>query len=66
MHTGFWLVSPSDRKGPLGRTRYCTNRRILKTGLKGIGWNSTNWIHLAQDREKRSSPANTVMNLRVP
>jgi hypothetical protein len=43
-----------------------TNGRILKTGLKGIGWKSTNWIHLAQDREKRRSLVNTVMNLRVP
>jgi len=40
MHTGFWLVSLSNRKKPLGTL--CTNHKILREGLKGTGWKSTN------------------------
>jgi hypothetical protein len=34
--------------------------------LGEIGWDSMNWIDLAQDRELWRALVNTVMNLRVP
>jgi hypothetical protein len=34
--------------------------------LREIGWGSMDWIDLAQDRDQRRDPVNTVMNLRVP
>jgi hypothetical protein len=34
--------------------------------LKEIGWDSVDWIDLAQDRDQWKAPVNTVMNLRVP
>jgi hypothetical protein len=32
--------------------------------LKETGWESMNWIHLAQDKDK--SVTNTAMNFQVP
>jgi hypothetical protein len=34
--------------------------------LREIGWESMNWIHLAQARNQWQSLVNTVMNIRVP
>jgi hypothetical protein len=34
--------------------------------LREIGWDSVDWIDLAQDREQWRALVNTVMNLRVP
>jgi hypothetical protein len=36
----------------------------MKVDLREIGWDDTEWIHLAQDGEKWSFPLKTVMNLR--
>jgi hypothetical protein len=36
---------------------------LIKIWLGGGG---VDWIHLAQDRDQRRAPVNTVMNLRVP
>jgi len=33
--------------------------------LRGLGWESMDWIHLAQDRDKWWSLVNIVMNLWV-
>jgi hypothetical protein len=38
----------------------------IKIDLREIGWDGTDWINLAQDREKWKALVNTVMNLRVP
>jgi hypothetical protein len=35
-------------------------------GLKEIGWQGVDWIHLAQDRDKWQAFLNSVMNLQVP
>jgi hypothetical protein len=37
-----------------------------KRPLKGIGWDRTDWIHLAQDRDQWKALVNTVMNLLFP
>jgi hypothetical protein len=34
--------------------------------LREIGWDSMDWIELAQDRDQWMALLNTVMNLRVP
>jgi hypothetical protein len=58
------LVGKPERKRPLGRPR----RRWVdvKMNLLEIGWGGMNWIGLAQDRDKRSTLVNAVMNIRVP
>jgi hypothetical protein len=40
-------------------------RRLLKWILREIRWNNTDWINLAQDRDKGRALVNTVMKLRV-
>jgi uncharacterized protein YjcR len=39
---------------------------ILKWILREIGWDGTDWIDLAQDRDQWRALMNTLMNLRVP
>jgi hypothetical protein len=34
--------------------------------LLEIGWGGVDWIGLAEDRDKRRSLMNVIMNLRVP
>jgi hypothetical protein len=51
-------------KRPLGRPR----RRWVdnvKMNLRDIGWDGTDWIDLAQDRDQWRALVNAVMNLRV-
>jgi hypothetical protein len=52
------------RKGPLGRprNRWADN---VKMYLGKIVWGDTDWIDVAQDKDKRRSLVNTEMNLRV-
>jgi hypothetical protein len=38
----------------------------IKTGLKDIGRDGVDFIHVAQDRNQQRTPVNMVMNLRVP
>jgi hypothetical protein len=38
----------------------------IKIGLREIGWDDTNWIDLAEDRDQWRALVSTVMNLRVP
>jgi hypothetical protein len=38
----------------------------IKIDLREIGWDGTDWIDLAQDRDKWRALVNTVMDLRVP
>jgi hypothetical protein len=37
----------------------------IKMDLGEIGWDSMDWIDLAQDRDQWRALVNTVMNLRV-
>jgi hypothetical protein len=58
-------VGKPEGKRPLGRPR----RRLvdnIKINLREIGWNSMDWIDLAQGRNQWRALVNTVMNLRVP
>jgi hypothetical protein len=34
--------------------------------LQAVGWGSTDWIHLAQDRDRWQALVNVVMNHQVP
>jgi hypothetical protein len=38
----------------------------IKMGLKEIGWEGLNWIHLAQDGDKWWALVNSVMNTWAP
>jgi hypothetical protein len=38
----------------------------IKIDLEEEGWEDLDWIHLAQDRDRRPSLLNTAMNIRVP
>jgi hypothetical protein len=45
------------------RNRWVDN---IKIDLRETGWDSMDWINLAQDRDQWRPFVNTVMNLRVP
>jgi hypothetical protein len=38
----------------------------IKMDLREIGWDSMDWIDLAQDRDQWRALVNAVMNLQVP
>jgi hypothetical protein len=59
------LVAKPEGKRPLGRSR---SRWVdnVKIDLREIGWDSMDWINLAQDKDKWRALVNMVMNLRVP
>jgi hypothetical protein len=59
------LVGKADGKIPLGRPRHRWVDNI-KTDLRKIGWDSLDWIDMAQDRDLWRALVNTVLNLRVP
>jgi hypothetical protein len=59
------LVGRPERRRPLGRPRSRWEDNI-KIDLREIGFGDMDWIHLAQDRDRRRALVNTVMNLRVP
>jgi hypothetical protein len=58
------LVGKPEEKRPLGRPRrrWVDN---IKMDLREMGWNSMDWIDLAQDRNQWGTLVNTVMKLRV-
>jgi hypothetical protein len=62
MHVGFSWENP-ERKRPLGRPRRRWEDNI-KMDLREIGWDSMDWIDLAQDRDHCTALANAVMSLR--
>jgi hypothetical protein len=59
------LVVKTDGKTPLGipRRRWLDNIRM---DLVEVGWGDVDWIGLAQDRDRRKTLVNSVLNLRVP
>jgi hypothetical protein len=38
----------------------------IKMDLREVGWDSVNWIDMAQDRDQWRVLVNTVLNFRVP
>jgi hypothetical protein len=59
------LVGKPEGKRPLGRPRRRWVDNIIME-LGEIGWDSRDWIEVAQDRDQWRALVNTVMNLRVP
>jgi hypothetical protein len=59
------LVGKPEGKRPLGklRRRWVGN---MKMDLREIGWDSVDWIDMAQDRDQWRALVNTVLNLQVP
>jgi hypothetical protein len=59
------LVENPEGKRPLRRPRRrCVDN--IKIDLREIGWDGTDSIDLAQDRDQWRALVNAVMNLRVP
>jgi hypothetical protein len=58
------MVRYYEQKILLGRLRFTWEDNI-KMHLQEIGWESVDWINLAQDRKQRRILVITVMNLRV-
>jgi hypothetical protein len=59
------LLEYTEGKRPLGKPR-STWADNIKMDLREIGWDSGDWIDLAQDRDHWRALVNTVMNLRAP
>jgi hypothetical protein len=59
------LVGKPEGKRPQGRPRrrWVDN---IKMDLTEIGWDSVEWIDMAEDREQWTTLVNTVLNFRVP
>ena len=54
-----------EGKRPLGRCRR-RGKDYIKMDVQEAGCGGTDWIDLAQDRERWRGLLNAVMNLRVP
>ena len=59
------MVGKPDGKRPLGRPRPKWENNI-KMDLQEVSWDGTDWIYLAQDRDRWRTLMNAVINLRVP
>jgi hypothetical protein len=58
------LVGKPEGKRPLARPRRrCVDN--IKMDVREIGWDGTDWIELAQDRDQLRALVNAVMNHRV-
>jgi hypothetical protein len=59
------LVGKPEGKRLLGRPRLrCVDN--IKIYIGDVGWGGVDWIGLAQDRDRRRTLVNAVMNLLVP
>jgi hypothetical protein len=59
------LVGISEAKIPL-EMPWCRWEDNIKMGLREIGCEGVDWMHLAQDRDQWRAVVYTVMNLRFP
>ena len=59
------LVAKPERKRPLGRPKHRGEDNI-KINLKEVGCGGTDWIELAQDRDRWRALVSTATNFRVP
>ena len=59
------LVGKPEGKRPLGRPRRRWEDNI-KMDLQGVGCGATDWIELAQGRDRWRALVNAVMNLQFP
>jgi hypothetical protein len=59
------LVGKPEGRRPLGRPRRRWEDNI-KMDLREVGCWGTDWVNLAQDRDRWRALVYTVMNLRVP
>jgi hypothetical protein len=57
-------ITSNGGKRPLGRPRNMWEDNI-RLGLREIGWEGVDWIHLAQDRDQWCDILNTLINLQV-
>jgi hypothetical protein len=64
VHTGFWWGRPEGRR-PLGSPRHRWEDNI-KMDLQEVLMGGTDWIDMAQDRDRWQALVSAVMNLRVP
>jgi hypothetical protein len=44
----------------------CSGGWIIEMDLKEIGWDSVDWIDVAQERDQWRALVKTMLNLRVP
>jgi hypothetical protein len=56
------LVGKSEKKRPLGRPRHRREDNI-RMDLTEIGWNTVDWIHLAQNKDQWWALVNTVISI---
>jgi len=59
------LVGKPEARRPLGRPR-CRCVDNIRTYLQEVGCGYTDWIGLAQDRDRWRTLVSALMNLRVP
>jgi hypothetical protein len=59
------LVGKSEGKRPLGKPRRRWENNI-KMDMQEMGCEDTDWIDVAQDRDRWRALVNAVMKLRVP
>jgi hypothetical protein len=60
------LVRKPERKNPLTRPRRRRWEDNIRMELREVGWEGSNWMHLAQDPDQWWTLVNMVMNLFVP
>jgi hypothetical protein len=59
------MVGKPEEKRPLGKPR-CRREDNIEMDIRGLGWGSMDWIHLAEDRNQCEALVNIVMNFWVP